>query len=59
MDDYNFFLPIQEFPKNILHLSGCMLINSLFARYGLKDVSGILQPRFIPLEENEKSICGE
>ena len=37
----------RNFSKNILHSSGYMLIHSLFWSYNLKDVSGILQPRFI------------
>ena len=45
----------RSFPKNILHLSGCMLIDSLFVRYGLKDVSAILQPRFISFGRERKT----
>ncbi|EGG52118.1 hypothetical protein HMPREF9442_02476 [Paraprevotella xylaniphila YIT 11841] len=45
----------KSFPKNILHLSGCMLIDSLFVRYGLKDVSAILQPRFISFGRERKT----
>ena len=46
--------PTQDFSKNILHLSGCMLILSLLVCYGLKDVSGIFQPSFIPQGRERK-----
>ncbi|RGU64657.1 hypothetical protein DWW55_04650 [Paraprevotella clara] len=44
----------RSFSKNILHLSGCMLILSLLVCYGLKDVSGIFQPSFIPQGRERK-----
>ena len=46
--------PPKGFPKNILHLSGCILILSLLVCYGLKDVSGIFQPSFIPQGRERK-----
>jgi len=48
------FSPTQEFSKNILHLSGRMLILSLLVCYVLKDVSVIFQPRFIPQGRERK-----